>query len=80
MFINISIVTNSMAKQIFRNNKTGNYTLKEVNADGSKNDTVIPAKYSPADPYGKYRRIARDRAAAEQVIDEEDVALSEDGM
>lgn len=54
-----------MAKEIYRDAKTGEFTMKEKRADGVQNLTVIPAKYSPDDKYGKYRRIARDREDAQ---------------
>lgn len=54
-----------MAKEIYRDAKSGEFTMKEKRADGTANLTVIPAKYSPDDKYAKYRRIARDREVAE---------------
>lgn len=53
-----------MAKEIYRDAKTGEFTMKEKRADGVQNLTIIPAKYSPDDKYAKYRRIARDREDA----------------
>ena len=50
-----------MAKEIFWDPKRKEYTLKDKSADGSSNQTVVPAKYSPDDKYAKYRQIARDR-------------------
>ena len=51
--------------EIYRDAKTGEFTMKQKRADGTSNLTVIPAKYSPDDKYAKYRRIARDREDAE---------------
>jgi rRNA maturation protein Nop10 len=46
-----------MVKEILRTT-TGAYTLKREH-DGRATVPVIPAKYSPQDKYGKYRRMAR---------------------
>jgi len=53
-----------MAREIFRDKKTGEYTMKEKNSLGVANETIVPAKFSPDDKYAKYRRIARDRESA----------------
>lgn len=55
----------TMAAEIYRDVKTGEFTMKEKRADGVQNLTIIPAKYSPDDKYAKYRRIARDREEQE---------------
>ncbi|MBR9690246.1 ribosome biogenesis protein [Candidatus Woesearchaeota archaeon] len=39
--------------------KCKNYTLHEKCKCNGKALTVKPAKYSPVDNYGKYRRVAR---------------------
>jgi len=46
---------------IYLNTKTKEYTLKQKNEDGSVNENIVPAKFSPEDKWGKYRRIARKR-------------------
>ena len=46
-----------MASSIRRCPKCGEYTLKDT-CCGSKTVTAHPAKYSPDDRYGKYRRIS----------------------
>jgi len=43
-------------KQILKCRQCGTYTMKEKCECGSKTTTVKPAKYSPEDKYGKYRR------------------------
>ncbi|MCX6711916.1 MAG: RNA-protein complex protein Nop10 [Candidatus Woesearchaeota archaeon] len=46
-----------MAKEIL---KCCNYTLKDTcSICGKKTISTKPAKYSPEDKYGKYRRIAK---------------------
>jgi H/ACA ribonucleoprotein complex subunit 3 len=50
-----------MAKEIF---KCCEYTLKEIcSICGNKTKSTKPAKYSPEDKYGKYRRIAKKNVA-----------------
>jgi H/ACA ribonucleoprotein complex subunit 3 len=39
--------------------KCDKYTLKETCSCGEKAITTKPAKFSPEDKYGKYRRIAK---------------------
>ena len=43
-------------KHILKCMSCGNYTLKEICKCSSKAVTPRPAKYSPEDKYGKYRR------------------------
>ncbi len=48
-----------MAKHILRCSACGNYTMEESCSCGGKAVSVRPPKYSPEDPYGKYRRMAK---------------------
>ena len=41
--------------------KTLQYTLKEVDEEGSPTLTVKPPKYSPQDKYAKYRRAYKEQ-------------------
>ena len=41
--------------------KCGRYTLSEEHKCGGKAVNPTPAKYSPEDRYGRYRRIAKKR-------------------
>ncbi len=43
--------------EILKCQKCDTYTLKEICVCGSKTITPKPAKYSPLDQYGKYRRL-----------------------
>jgi H/ACA ribonucleoprotein complex subunit 3 len=36
--------------------RCGRYTLKATCACGGKSVNPVPARFSPLDPYGKYRR------------------------
>lgn len=45
-----------MAKHILKCSGCGEYTMNEVHSCGSPALLVKPAKYSPEDKYGKYRR------------------------
>ena len=45
-----------MAKHIFRCKKCREYTMKEICSCSGKAISTRPAKYSPEDKYGKYRR------------------------
>jgi len=47
-----------MAKHIKRCAVCDEYTLKETHCN-QKTISPRPPKYSPLDPYGKYRRIAK---------------------
>lgn len=42
------------------------YTMKEVHSCGSRTATREPAKWSPEDKYGKYRREARRKELEEK--------------
>jgi H/ACA ribonucleoprotein complex subunit 3 len=43
----------------------GTYTLKDVCVkDNAPTAIVGPARYSPQDPYGKYRRLMKERIAS----------------
>lgn len=46
-------------KHILKCTACGSYTLKETCACGSKTAVPKPAKFSPEDPYGNYRRQAK---------------------
>lgn len=46
-------------KHILKCTACGSYTLKEVCACGAKTATPKPAKFSPDDRYGNYRRQAK---------------------
>lgn len=35
------------------------YTMKEICPRCGENDNLIPPRFSPEDPYGKYRRMLR---------------------
>ena len=52
-------------KHILKCMACGKYTLKEVCSCGNNSSLVKPAKYSPEDQYGKYRR----QAKAQDLID-----------
>ena len=45
-------------KRIYKCSVCGKYTMKLVHCD-KKTISPKPAKYSPEDKYGKYRRIAK---------------------
>ena len=47
-----------MVHKIFKCLKCNSYTLKEEHCD-TKTSTVKPAKYSPEDKWGAYRREAK---------------------
>lgn len=56
-----------MAKHILRCPKCGKYTMKdECSTCKVKTVQVKPAKYSPEDPYGEYRRKAREEGLKEK--------------
>ena len=55
-----------MAKHILRCTKCGKYTLHEECPCGGKAQEVKPPRYSPEDPYGDYRRKAKEQAWREQ--------------
>lgn len=46
-------------KHILRCTKCGKYTMKEKCGCGGKAVSQKPAKYSPEDKFGKYRRLAK---------------------
>ena len=46
-------------KTIMKCPKCGNYTMKELCPCGNKTLTPKPAKFSPEDKYGAYRRKAK---------------------
>lgn len=46
-------------KHILKCLKCGKYTLKEKCSCGGKAVSAKPAKYSPEDKFGKYRRLAK---------------------
>ena len=46
-------------RHIFKCLSCGKYTMKEVCACGIKTSSSRPAKYSPEDNYGSYRRKAK---------------------
>lgn len=46
-------------KELLKCGKCGKYTMKEECACGGKAITPKPAKFSPEDKYGKYRRQAK---------------------
>jgi H/ACA ribonucleoprotein complex subunit 3 len=48
-----------MRKQILFCHACKKFTLKESCSCGSKTISLRPAKFSPEDKWGKYRRIAR---------------------
>lgn len=48
-----------MANHILKCKDCGKYTLKPKCPCGGEALSPIPAKYSPEDPYGKYRREAK---------------------
>ncbi len=49
-----------MSAHILKCKECGTYTLKDKCPEcGSSAVSQIPAKYSPEDPYGKYRREAK---------------------
>lgn len=49
-------------KHIMKCSKCGNYTLKDTCGKcNGKSYEAKPAKYSPDDKYGKYRRMAKKR-------------------
>ncbi|MBR9677184.1 ribosome biogenesis protein [Candidatus Woesearchaeota archaeon] len=48
-----------MAKHILKCQKCNEYTLHQICKCGDKALEVKPPKYSPQDPYAKYRRIAK---------------------
>jgi len=48
-------------KHILKCENCGNYTLKEKCACGGKALSIKPAKYSPNDPYAKYRRKVKEK-------------------
>ncbi|TQD25122.1 RNA-protein complex protein Nop10 [Methanolobus sediminis] len=49
-----------MGQKIFKCRNCGRYTLEAVCPKcGSDTFRPQPARFSPLDPYGKYRRIAR---------------------
>ncbi|MBW2967068.1 RNA-protein complex protein Nop10 [Candidatus Woesearchaeota archaeon] len=48
-----------MTNHILRCKECGKYTLKAKCSCGGDALQPIPAKYSPEDPYGKYRREAK---------------------
>ena len=48
-----------MANHIFKCDNCGKYTMNEKCSCGGTAVTTRPAKYSPEDKYGKYRRIAK---------------------
>ncbi|WP_319506636.1 RNA-protein complex protein Nop10 [uncultured Methanolobus sp.] len=49
-----------MGQKIFKCRKCGRYTLETVCQQcGLSTVRPQPAKFSPKDPYGKYRRLAR---------------------
>ncbi|VVB50981.1 Ribosome biogenesis protein Nop10 [uncultured archaeon] len=46
--------------RIRRNRTTKQYTLEDIDPQsGKENPPVEPPKYSPEDPYGRYRRIMK---------------------
>ncbi|HME87292.1 MAG TPA: nucleolar RNA-binding Nop10p family protein [Candidatus Nanoarchaeia archaeon] len=47
-----------MAKHLYVCTVCGTYTMKEIHCS-KKTHTPQPAKYSPEDKYGKYRRQAK---------------------
>ncbi len=49
-----------MSEHILRCKKCGNYTMHKICPScGGEAVQPMPAKYSPEDPYGKYRREAK---------------------
>ncbi len=49
-----------MKTEIFKCHNCSNYTLEKIcRVCGSKTITPKPAKYSPEDKYGYYRRLVR---------------------
>jgi len=46
-------------KELLKCGKCGKYTMKEECGCGGKAITPKPAKFSPEDKYGKYRRQAK---------------------
>ena len=50
-------------KHILKCTSCRNYTMKEECSCGGKAVSAKPAKYSPEDRFGKYRRLAKKRNA-----------------
>ncbi len=48
-------------KKILKCIKCGKYTMKEICSCGEKTISPKPAKYSPEDKFGEYRRLAKKR-------------------
>lgn len=55
-------------KHIFKCTECGKYTMKESCSCGGKAVNCKPAKYSPEDNYGKYRRQVKRKALEEKGI------------
>ncbi|HII71573.1 TPA: RNA-protein complex protein Nop10 [Candidatus Woesearchaeota archaeon] len=56
-----------MSLHILKCTKCATYTIKEVCPDcGGEAVQPLPAKYSPEDPYGKYRREAKKESLKEK--------------
>ncbi|RMF56136.1 RNA-protein complex protein Nop10 [Candidatus Woesearchaeota archaeon] len=47
-------------RHILKCPECGKYTMREVCSCGSKTINPKPPKYSPEDPYGKYRRASKE--------------------
>ena len=54
-----------MQVEILRCKSCGKYTLEPKCACGSEALRIIPAKYSPEDKYGEYRRKAKEQEQAQ---------------
>ncbi|MFC1751305.1 nucleolar RNA-binding Nop10p family protein [Pseudomonadota bacterium] len=49
-----------MAKHLLKCQECGKYSMKEKCSCGGKAINIKPPKYSPEDPYAKYRREAKE--------------------
>ncbi|MBI3051186.1 RNA-protein complex protein Nop10 [Candidatus Woesearchaeota archaeon] len=52
-------------RRILKCTACGSYTLAEACKCGAKAVSPAPAKWNPADPYGKYRRHAKHESRQE---------------